>query len=369
MAALRVKEDSSGRLTLQAPMMPRVGNVATTLVWLGLFAIMFLLPMLTDQRVDWESLLIFLIVLVVSLGSLFFTTLITTTVTIDRGSRALTNTRRLLVVPIRATTVKFSDLANVEVQYHRQTSGRFSQDAWRVNAVARDGKRVALNWDGKRDEMFAFARKVAALTGAEVLDSSAKPISMLERILGEEEERAPAPQPAAPATPEVSAPSPAPAYALPEPTPTLAPTVNVHALSFSELERRVQRDAMDSEARYALARKYHARGQLDRATTLYQEALRLDPANAEAQNDLGVALQARGKRTEAEVAYRRAVALDPFSSTVHLNLALLLRAMNRAAQASQEFYQARQNARGEAERRAAEAAAGGARVEPRLSRT
>jgi Flp pilus assembly protein TadD len=100
---------------------------------------------------------------------------------------------------------------------------------------------------------------------------------------------------------------------------------------------------------------------------MYQEVLRLDPMNIGAQNDLGVAYQARGKRTEAEAAYRRAAALAPFSFTAHLNLALLLRATNRAAEASQEFYLARQNARGKAETQLAEAASSGGKVEPMLS--
>lgn len=126
---------------------------------------------------------------------------------------------------------------------------------------------------------------------------------------------------------------------------------------------------MDSDARYVLARKYQARNQLDRAMALYREVLRLDPINTGAQNDLGVALQQRGKRTEAEAAYRRAIALDPFSSMAHLNLGLLLRSMNRATDASQEFYQARQNARSDAERRAAEAASTGARMDPQLSQS
>jgi tetratricopeptide (TPR) repeat protein len=146
------------------------------------------------------------------------------------------------------------------------------------------------------------------------------------------------------------------------------PTMDLSRLSIAELEARVSGDAMDSDARFALARRYLARGQTDRAITLYQETLRLDPTNADAQNDLGVALQSRGKRTEAEAAYRRAVALDPFSSTAHLNLGLLLSGMKRPAEASQEFYQARQNARGGDETRAAEAASTGAKMDPVLSK-
>jgi Flp pilus assembly protein TadD len=100
---------------------------------------------------------------------------------------------------------------------------------------------------------------------------------------------------------------------------------------------------------------------------MYQATLQTDTTNAEAQNDLGVALQQRGKRTEAEAAYRRSIALDPFSFRAHLNLALLLRIMNRAAEASQEFFQARQNARGNNETHLAEAASTGARLDPQLS--
>ena len=102
---------------------------------------------------------------------------------------------------------------------------------------------------------------------------------------------------------------------------------------------------------------------------MYQEVMRLDPTNAGAQNDIGVVLQTRGKRADAEAAYRRAIALDPFSSTPHLNLGLLLRQMKRPVDASQEFLQARQNARGDMETRAAESAPTNTKMEPVLSKT
>ena len=136
----------------------------------------------------------------------------------------------------------------------------------------------------------------------------------------------------------------------------------------NQLEQRVADDSMDADARYALARRYHARGDLDRAIALYGEVVRIDPTNPNAQNDLGVALQQRGKRAEAEAAYRRTIALDPFSSPAHLNLALLLRVQKRATEASQEFFLARQNARGKEETRAAEAASSGAKMDPQLSK-
>jgi Flp pilus assembly protein TadD len=145
-------------------------------------------------------------------------------------------------------------------------------------------------------------------------------------------------------------------------------TSDVSGLSAVDLEKRVAGDSMDSDARYALARKYHTRGQFDRAISLYQETVRLDPMNANAQNDLGVALWARGKRAEAESAFRRAIALDQFLFPAHINLGLLLRALNRAVEASQEFFRARQNARGEAETRMAEAASSGGKIDPLLSK-
>jgi Flp pilus assembly protein TadD len=139
-------------------------------------------------------------------------------------------------------------------------------------------------------------------------------------------------------------------------------------LPVNQLEQRVAADPMDAEARNALGRKYVTRGDLDRAITVYGQVVRIDPTNSEAHNDLGVAFQARGKRAEAESAYRRAIALDPFSSTAHLNLGLLLRGQNRGGEASQEFFLARQNARGDSEMRTAESASTGAKMDPRLSR-
>jgi tetratricopeptide (TPR) repeat protein len=143
---------------------------------------------------------------------------------------------------------------------------------------------------------------------------------------------------------------------------------SVWSLSIDELEKRIAADTLDSDARFALARRYQAHGQFDRAIDLYQKAIQLDPANANAQNDIGVALQQRGRRAEAEVAYRRAAALDPFSSTAHVNLGLLLRSLNRASEASQAFFQARKNARGDAESKRAEAASAGGKLDPQLSR-
>ena len=387
MAALHVREDSAtGRLTMQSPILPRLGSILFGLAWLVILLVVFL-PNFFGEEQDWETLLFIFIFalfpLVTSLGAL-----VTTTVALDRNNRTLTSTRGVLGVPILSTRLSFNDLAKIETQFSHQTSGRRTVEAWRVDAVSRDGKRVTLNWGDREDEMTALAQKISMLTGAPVSESAAKLPTALEQLFknivpetpGETEQpeaSAPAPQPQAPELEMPDQPTPPPVaapWAMPPSPPSEivtetepAPTANLRSQTIENLEKRIAGDSMDADARYVLARRYHARGQMDRAMALYQETLRLDPTNAQAQNDLGVALHVRGKRAEAEAAYRRAAALDPFSSTVHLNLGLLLRALNRAAEASQELYLARQNARGDDERRAAEAASSGAKMEPRLS--
>jgi len=362
-------------------------------VWLGFILVFFLPGLLDGGGADWGTLLFVLLFAALPIGSSFLSALVTTQLVLDKTNRMLTSTRQLVFLPISSTRLSFTDVTRIELRGYRQSSGRQAYPAWRIDAVSRDGRRVGLNWNGRQEEMAALAQKLSGLVGAPVSQAAEKlpaPIEqVLKKIAPEEMEQPepataeqPLPRPAEPApegmtqppvisamptyespqTPDMSIPSAVPpAEAMP------APVADVRALSVSELEGRVQGDPMDSDARYALARKYFARGQVDRAIALYQEALRLDPTNADAQNDLGVALQARGKRAEAEAAYRRAIALDPFSSTAHLNLGLLLSAMKRAAEASQEFFQARQNARGDDETRAAEQASTGAKMEPRLS--
>ncbi len=407
MAALQVKEDAAtGQLTLSSPLTSRLGSLVFGLLWIIFIAVVFLAPILSSAGVDWVNLVFVLVVLVFSGGPALWSSLTMTTVTLDRSSRTLTSTLKLLVFPLRSITLSFADLANVETQYYRQSSGRASHDAWRVLAVDKSGKRIPINWDGKQSEMVDLAQKIAALTGAPFLDNSEKParrfgmpmppataqptggtdvfnpdetLQPIDQTSASDQSAAPPPS-ASPMPADTSAPPAAAPWAMPmneleQPQASVdgsidtapAPAVDLSTLSIGDLEKRAQADPLDSDARYMLARKYQAQGQLDRAITLYQETMRLDPSNSGAQNDLGVALQRRGKRAEAEAAYRRALALDPFFSTAHLNLGLLLRDTKRAADASQEFFQARQNARGDAETRAAEAASTGAKMEPRLS--
>lgn len=378
MAALNLKEDqTSGQLILESSLWTRLVSAIGNLGWVSVFAIFYLVPSIVNGRFNPESLIVFLIILLFSIVPAA-RGLFASSIKIDRSSRFLTRTLQLLFIPVRSTSQPFNDLVNIEVQSYRASNRRVSREAYRVNAIDRAGNRVPLNWDGGRDEIFDQAQKIAAMTGAPLLDNT-KSQNMADELI-EKARRLGVPLPqeltqtlesSAENTaqePAEQAPQMEPSFSEPEPNASSLPAgSDLRSLGMSELELRVAKDPTNSDARYALASKFHARGQLDRAIELYQATLQTDTSNAEAQNDLGVALHQRGKRAEAEAAYRRAIALDPFSFRAHLNLALLLRTMNRATEASQEFFQSRQNARGNDETRLAEAASTGARVDPQLS--
>lgn len=387
MAALQAKEDSTtGQLTLFMPIPPRLGRLLFGLLWFGM-AGLFLLPFASGDSSDWGTVLFFFIFALLPSLSSFFGALASTTVVFDRGARTISIAKRLLTVTTSSKSISFGDVTGIELQQAR-TNRQFY---WLINAVTRDDKRMLLNWNGTQNEMTNLAQKISALVGAPVTQAQIKmPVAIqqvLEKIAPAAKElleQAPADDSVSPMTDQSAPPIDVSTMAQPssvntlsidstppdvESTPTDAiPSIDLNSLSIDALEKRIAADTMDSDARYVLARKYHARGQIDKAIGLYQDTMRLDPTNARAQNDQGVASQQRGKRNDAEVAYRRAIALDPFSTTAHLNLGLLLRSMNRANEASQEFFQARQNARGDAETRMAEAASTGAKMDPLLSK-
>jgi len=389
MAALKLKEDAAtGQLTLYTPIGPRLGALAFGLIWLA-FALFFLINTFSGDETDIGLLLFIIFFAGLPALSSLLTALTDTSIVIDRNSRTLAVTKRLLALPYYSKSIAFGDVTNLEMQHVRSNK----RTVWVLNAVGRDNKQVTLNWNGTQGEITELADKISSIVGAPVASGKIKLPAALEQVLDkvapnakdlidqvQTDEPLPAPPPdtltidtpippASDTTPTMT-PPPIDATPMLDLTQTTDATssVDLNSLSIPALEQRVAGDAMDSDARYALAKKYHARGQLDKAIGLYQDTMRLEPTNSNAQNDLGVALQQRGKRTEAEAAYRRAIALDPFSTTAHLNLGLLLRALNRAADASQEFYQARQNARGDAETRLAESASTGAKIEPQLSK-
>jgi hypothetical protein len=386
MSALKTREDTTtGQLTLYTPVLPRLMSVGIGLIWIAA-AIFFFLPfLLNDDQGDSGMFILFALFASFSVLASFFSALGDMTVFIDNASRTIAITKRWLMFPYSAQSISFSDVTGLELQHVRTNS----RTLWSLFLVGQNNKRVVINWNGTESEMHALAEKISNLVGISVTNGKiqlpAALTQVLEKIAPNIQETIDEVQSDEPtvATPQIDA-TPVPAdntLSIPQ-SPSLvttqaeieqvfaqaAPTADLNMLSIQELEQRISADKMDSDAQYVLARKYHARGQLDKAIGLYQDTMRIDPRNVNAQNDLGVALQARGKRTEAEAAFRRAIALDPFSTIAHLNLALLLRSMNRAVEASQEFFQARQNARGDAETRLAESASTGAKVEFQLSK-
>ncbi len=404
MAALRIQEDATnGRLTLSASVVSRLVGAAGGVIWLVVVLGFILIS--NGGEVDWLTLIVVGVFVLLPIVSALLNALMTTTITLDRGTRTLTQTKQWIGIPTGTITVAFSELTAIQLQSARAGTKSREMNVWSVSAVTRADQRIPLNWQGTQSEMTDLAQKISTFTGVPWAESNYKlptaVADVLKKIAPEQMteldqtgNRAPTSQPSAvPVANELQPPAPlvpAPRASAPhdyvsanDTFETLSqialtadsapsestPKQNLSALSLDELTQRVAADTMDSDARYALARQWHARGQVDRAIALYQETMRLDSTNIGAQNDLGVALQARGKRAEAEAAYRRAIALDPFSFIAHLNLALLLRATNRAAEASSEFFQVRQNARGDAETRMAEAASSGSRVDPQLSKT
>lgn len=392
MAALQAREDSTtGRLTLFMPMASRLGRIVFGLIVFGLVGL-FLLPFTSSDSGDWMMVLFFFAFVLLPLLSSFLGALASTTIVIDRGTRTISMDKRFLSLPTSSKSVSFSDVTGIELQ-HARTNRQYY---WLINAVTRDDKRVLLNWNGTQNEMTDLAQKISTLVGAPVTQGMIKMPVALEQMIGKispeakeliEQSQADDTTSQPPAAPTTDQPAPSIdtiSMAQPSPINTVSvdatppdveltpidttPATDLNSLSMDALAKRIAGDAMDSDARYVLARKYHALGQIDKSIALYQDTMRLDPTNANAQNDLGVALQQRNKRNDAEAAYRRAIALDPFSTTAHLNLGLFLRSMNRAGEASQEFFQARQNARGDDETRMAEAASTGARMEPQLSK-
>jgi tetratricopeptide (TPR) repeat protein len=73
----------------------------------------------------------------------------------------------------------------------------------------------------------------------------------------------------------------------------------------------------------ALGRMAHARGELETAVSLLQEASVRDPADATSQFNLGVALEDAGLASEALSHYERACGIDPSMADAHFNAARL----------------------------------------------
>ena len=180
MAALRIIEDNSNRkLIMKPPLAPRLIGLLGLSAWFVLIAAIVLAPQLGGGQFNWLLIGIFFLIVLFSFGSSLVALAVSATVELDSKQRTLTRVTRILIFPVRSKTLAFKELANIETQFYRHSWGWSSHDAYRVGAITRDGLLYLLKWDGKRDEMRALAQKISTLTGAPVLDHSAKP----ERIL------------------------------------------------------------------------------------------------------------------------------------------------------------------------------------------
>ena len=140
------------------------------------------------------------------------------------------------------------------------------------------------------------------------------------------------------------------------------------------LEQLVREDPNNSVFRSTLARAYKQSGAIDRALTLYREAValapsdadawynlattledagraaeakqvateaeRLDPNRPEVHNVLGVALIESGDPSGAEAEFRKALALDPRNARSYNNIGNIYRITNRLAEAGTAYRKA-----------------------------
>ena len=99
-------------------------------------------------------------------------------------------------------------------------------------------------------------------------------------------------------------------------------------------------DATDPIRLFERGQSAHARGELEKALSFYEQALKVRPEFPEAQFQRGNALASLGKLTEAEAALRTAIALKKNWALPYSTLGALLLRNNRDKEAEQLFRQA-----------------------------
>jgi tetratricopeptide (TPR) repeat protein len=103
------------------------------------------------------------------------------------------------------------------------------------------------------------------------------------------------------------------------------------------LERSLEMNPDDVEARYHMGRVRYQQNQFDLAIAAFQEVIKHDPVNVKAFDNLGLCLEAKNQVEAATAAYQRAIELDAgaaaHSAQPYLNLGVLLAKSNRFDQA------------------------------------
>lgn len=191
MAALRVVEESSGRMVLTR----RGGRAIGALIGLLVFGIVacssFGSLFGNGSDINPVVLIIGFVIGIIVLNG-FAQAFAGTRVVLDANQHIATRTDSVAFIPIRSTTMDFSLIRDVSVTRSRG-SGALTLDSfpiWRVQLQGTNGSTLIVNERGNRGEMDALAQKVSTLLSRPVRTPSETP--------------APSPAPAIAASPLMS---------------------------------------------------------------------------------------------------------------------------------------------------------------------
>jgi len=120
--------------------------------------------------------------------------------------------------------------------------------------------------------------------------------------------------------------------------------LNDYASAAKYLERALQVDPQDAEARYHLGRVRYQQNQFDKAIEAFDAVLKQDPANVRALDNLALCLEAKNRNQEAVATYRKAVQADSSAAVrnaqPYIDFGKLLNTLNRADEAAPLLSQA-----------------------------
>ncbi len=85
---------------------------------------------------------------------------------------------------------------------------------------------------------------------------------------------------------------------------------------------------------------YRRQGQMQKALTTYQDALRMSPNERDAYFGLGILFSQAGEFPQAELAYQKAIELDPSDASTYLNLGVLYMQNGQTQKAIDEYQKA-----------------------------
>jgi len=103
------------------------------------------------------------------------------------------------------------------------------------------------------------------------------------------------------------------------------------------LEKALELDPKNIEARYHLGRVRYQQNQFDQAAAAFREVLKHDPENVKAEDNLGLSLEGLNQVEDAIRSYHRAIRLDRVAlvhtEQPYLNLSILLTKLNKTTDA------------------------------------